>query len=40
MVGMAFTAARKRYAAGDPLLIEASSDAGACAAAVFAGGHV
>jgi len=36
MLGMAFTAARKGYAAGDPVLIEASNDAGACGAAVLA----
>ncbi len=35
MVGMAWTAARKRYAAGDPVLVEASSDSGACGAAIF-----
>ncbi|PBB39419.1 3-oxoacyl-ACP synthase [Mesorhizobium sp. WSM3868] len=39
MVGMAWTAARKGYAAGNPVLIEASSDAGACGAAVFAYGR-
>ena len=37
MVGMAFVAAKKRYAAGNPVLIEASNENGACAAAVFAG---
>lgn len=36
MIGMAFTAARKGYAAGTPVLIEASNDAGACGAAVLA----
>jgi 3-oxoacyl-[acyl-carrier-protein] synthase-1 len=36
MIGWAFTAAAKGYAAGDPVLVEASSDSGACAAAVFA----
>lgn len=36
MIGMAWTAATKGYAAGTPVLIEASSDAGACGAAVFA----
>lgn len=36
MIGMAFTAARKGYAAGNPVLIEASNDTGACGAAVFA----
>lgn len=36
MVGMALTAARKGYAAGNPVLIEASNDAGACGAAIFA----
>ncbi|MER9218289.1 3-oxoacyl-ACP synthase [Mesorhizobium sp. M0644] len=36
MVGMAWTAARKKYAAGNPVLVEASSDEGACGAAVFA----
>lgn len=35
MLGMAFTAARKGYAAGNPVLIEASNDAGACGAALF-----
>ncbi|MET3518220.1 3-oxoacyl-ACP synthase [Mesorhizobium abyssinicae] len=35
MLGMAFTAARKGYAAGDPVLIEASNDAGACGAAIL-----
>ncbi|RWG53720.1 MAG: 3-oxoacyl-ACP synthase [Mesorhizobium sp.] len=35
MLGMAFVAARKGYAAGNPVLIEASNDAGACGAAVF-----
>ncbi|AZO09371.1 MULTISPECIES: 3-oxoacyl-ACP synthase [unclassified Mesorhizobium] len=34
MLGMAFEAARKGYAAGNPVLIEASNDAGACGAAV------
>lgn len=37
MLGMAFTAARKGYAAGNPVLIEASNDAGACGAAVLSG---
>ena len=36
MIGMAWTAAHKRYAAGNPVLIEASNDGGACGAAVFA----
>ncbi|MER8373596.1 3-oxoacyl-ACP synthase [Mesorhizobium sp. M1406] len=36
MIGMAFTAARKGYAAGTPVLIEASNDAGACGAAILA----
>ncbi|TGS13810.1 3-oxoacyl-ACP synthase [Mesorhizobium sp. M2E.F.Ca.ET.209.01.1.1] len=36
MIGMAFTAARKGYAAGNPVLIEASNDEGACGAAVVA----
>ena len=36
MIGMAFTAARKGYAAGNPVLIEASNDDGACGAAVMA----
>jgi 3-oxoacyl-[acyl-carrier-protein] synthase-1 len=36
MIGMAWTAARKGYAAGNPVLIEASNDAGACGAAVLA----
>jgi 3-oxoacyl-[acyl-carrier-protein] synthase-1 len=35
MIGMAFAAAAKGYAAGDPVLIEASNDAGACGAAVL-----
>lgn len=36
MIGMAWTAARKGYAAGSPVLIEASNDAGACGASLFA----
>ncbi|MBP2234799.1 3-oxoacyl-[acyl-carrier-protein] synthase-1 [Sinorhizobium kostiense] len=36
MIGMAFMAAKKGYAAGNPVLIEASNDAGACGAAVLA----
>jgi 3-oxoacyl-[acyl-carrier-protein] synthase-1 len=36
MIGMAFTAAQKGYAAGSPVLIEASNDVGACGAAVLA----
>lgn len=36
MVGMAFTAAAKGYAVGNPVLVEASNDAGACGAAIFA----
>jgi 3-oxoacyl-[acyl-carrier-protein] synthase-1 len=39
MIGMAYSAARKGYAAGNPVLIEASSDSGACGAAVFAFGR-
>ncbi|MBZ9887519.1 MULTISPECIES: 3-oxoacyl-ACP synthase [unclassified Mesorhizobium] len=35
MLGMAHTAARKGYAAGNPVLIDASNDSGACGAAVF-----
>lgn len=35
MLGMAWTAARKGYSAGNPVLVEASNDAGACGAAVF-----
>jgi 3-oxoacyl-[acyl-carrier-protein] synthase-1 len=35
MLGMALIAARKGYAAGNPVLIEASNDDGACAAAVL-----
>jgi 3-oxoacyl-[acyl-carrier-protein] synthase I len=35
MVGMAAAAARKGYAAGDPALVEAASDAGACGAAIL-----
>lgn len=37
MIGMAIAANRKSYAAGDSVLVEASSDAGACAAASFVG---
>ena len=36
MIGMAFTALRRGYAAGNPVLLEASSDAGACGAAILA----
>jgi 3-oxoacyl-[acyl-carrier-protein] synthase-1 len=36
MVGVALTAAAKRYAAGNPVLVESSSDTGACAAAILA----
>ncbi|MCT7374148.1 beta-ketoacyl synthase N-terminal-like domain-containing protein [Chelativorans salis] len=36
MAGMAWMAARKGYAAGNPVLIEASNDSGACGAAVLA----
>lgn len=36
MIGIAFTAAQKGYAAGNPVLIEASNDSGACGAAVLA----
>ncbi|WP_287185857.1 hypothetical protein [Rhodovulum sp.] len=32
---MALSAARKGYAGGDPVLIEARSEDGACGAAVF-----
>ena len=35
MIGMALTAVQKRYDMGSPVLIEASSDDGACAAAVL-----
>jgi len=35
MIGMALSAARKGYAGGDPVLIEARSEDGACGAAVF-----
>jgi hypothetical protein len=35
MIGMAFTAAAKGYASGDPVLVESSNDKGACGAAVF-----
>lgn len=35
MIGMAFTAAQKGYAAGDPTLLEASADDGACGAGLF-----
>ncbi|RWQ01558.1 3-oxoacyl-ACP synthase [Mesorhizobium sp.] len=37
MLGWAFTAAAKGYAMGDSVLVEASNDAGACGAAIFAG---
>ncbi|CAN7530797.1 beta-ketoacyl synthase N-terminal-like domain-containing protein [Mesorhizobium sp. LjNodule214] len=36
MMGMAWTAVRKGYDKGNPVLIEASSDGGACGAAIFA----
>ena len=36
MMGMAWTAARKGYDKGNPVLIEASNDSGACGAAIFA----
>lgn len=36
MLGIAFSAAQRGYAAGDPVLIEASSDDGGCGAAIFA----
>lgn len=36
MMGMALAAASKGYAAGNPALIEASNDAGACGAAILA----
>jgi 3-oxoacyl-[acyl-carrier-protein] synthase-1 len=39
MAGLALTADRKGYAPGDTILIEASSDSGACAAAVFTAGR-
>jgi 3-oxoacyl-[acyl-carrier-protein] synthase-1 len=35
MVGMAATAARRGYSAGNPVLVEASNDSGACAAALL-----
>ena len=35
ILGMAFVAAKKGYAAGDTVLVESSNDTGACAAAVF-----
>ena len=35
MIGQAFTAARKGYHKGNPVLIEASADDGACGAAIF-----
>ena len=38
MVGMAFTASMKGYAAGNPVLDRVLDDAGACAAAIFAAG--
>jgi 3-oxoacyl-[acyl-carrier-protein] synthase I len=36
MIAMSMTAAEKGYSAGNPVLIEASGDSGACGAAVFA----
>jgi 3-oxoacyl-[acyl-carrier-protein] synthase I len=39
MVGMAMIAARKGYDGGDPVLIEASGDDGACGAALFTAGR-
>jgi 3-oxoacyl-[acyl-carrier-protein] synthase-1 len=36
MIGMGFQAARKGYAAGNPVLVEASNDDGACGAAILA----
>lgn len=38
MIGMAHTAAAKGYAAGNPVLVEASGDGGACGAALFGAG--
>ncbi len=38
MLGMARTAARKGYSRGTPVLVEASSDTGACGGALFAAG--
>lgn len=35
MIGMAFTAAQKGYAMGNPTLLEASADDGACGAGLF-----
>ena len=35
MAGMALTAATKRYARGNPALLETASDTGACASALF-----
>lgn len=35
MIGMAWTSVMKQYSAGNPVLIEASNDVGACGAAVF-----
>jgi 3-oxoacyl-[acyl-carrier-protein] synthase-1 len=40
MIGMAWTAARKGYSGGNPVLVEASNDAGACGAAVFGTGTI
>jgi 3-oxoacyl-[acyl-carrier-protein] synthase I len=40
MVGMAMTAARKGYDGGDPVLVEASGDDGACGAALFTAGRM
>ena len=40
MVGMALAAAAKRYDDGDPVLIEASGDDGACGAALFTAGRM
>jgi 3-oxoacyl-[acyl-carrier-protein] synthase-1 len=39
MIGMAWIAVQKGYAAGNPILIEASNDDGACGAAIVAAVH-
>jgi len=38
MIGMASEAADKKYAAGNPALVESSNNVGACAAAIFSAG--
>ena len=40
MIGMAMAAAAKHYAAGDPVLIEAAGDDGACGVALLTAGRM